>query len=306
MKDDEFLKCLCPVVTTLDHFKGLYEYLEQRKMVPAFLAHGQMVLVRKVIVETDLLETKGFGGCNSIYDAITLSLSEGRHDRVAGLFEAARRRPDWKNKFYLFVRGFFDRYLPEKDSMPLKRFLTLHGKEFGKKHSATFRTIRDELVGTLRYRLDNLVSQKLLIDLVGQPSLLTPVTFAGGFLDFANDTHLADFIKYGYREAIEEVLKENHISGSRKLWAMMVNKYPNQFSGEYPNTDKARTTALKDLPAKRDREEQWIVNNAQNPQTMLRLRQLAEYLNELGINIPIVLWVIVAEYATVPTWLDVE
>ena len=58
MKDDEFLKCLCPVVTTLDHFKGLYEYLKQRKMVPDFLAHGEMALVRKVIVETDLLKTE--------------------------------------------------------------------------------------------------------------------------------------------------------------------------------------------------------------------------------------------------------
>ena len=61
MKDDEFLKYLCRVVTTLDHFKGLYECLKQRKMVPAFLAHGGMVLVRKVIVETNLLETDNLG-----------------------------------------------------------------------------------------------------------------------------------------------------------------------------------------------------------------------------------------------------
>ena len=57
MSDEELLKCLCQVVTSLDHFKGLYEYLKQRKMVPDFLAHGEMVVVRKVIVETDLLET---------------------------------------------------------------------------------------------------------------------------------------------------------------------------------------------------------------------------------------------------------
>ena len=68
-------------------------------MVPAFLAHGEMVLVSKVIVETDLLETDDFGGCESIYDAIALSLNEDRHERVAGLFEAAQERPDWKNEF---------------------------------------------------------------------------------------------------------------------------------------------------------------------------------------------------------------
>ena len=61
MNDEELLKCLCQVVTSLDHFKGLYEYLKQRNMVPGFLAHGRMVLVRKVIVETDLLKTGIFG-----------------------------------------------------------------------------------------------------------------------------------------------------------------------------------------------------------------------------------------------------
>ena len=53
MSDEELLKCLCQVVTSLDQFKGLYEYLKQRKMVPDFLAHGEMVLVREVIVETE-------------------------------------------------------------------------------------------------------------------------------------------------------------------------------------------------------------------------------------------------------------
>ena len=60
MNDEELLKCLCQVVTSLDHFKGLYEYLKQRNMVPGFLAHGEMVVVKKVIVETDLLETDRF------------------------------------------------------------------------------------------------------------------------------------------------------------------------------------------------------------------------------------------------------
>ena len=74
------------MVTSLDQFRGLYEYLKQRNMVPGFLARGKMVLVRKVIVETGLLETDG-GRCDSIYDAIALSLKEDRHERVAGLFE---------------------------------------------------------------------------------------------------------------------------------------------------------------------------------------------------------------------------
>ena len=36
MTDEELLKRLCQVVTSLDQFKGLFEYLKQRKMVPVF------------------------------------------------------------------------------------------------------------------------------------------------------------------------------------------------------------------------------------------------------------------------------
>ena len=72
--------------------------------------------------------------------------------------------------------------------MPLKRFFALQGEELSKKHPAIFGTICQELVWKLRRQLDNPGSQKLLIDLVGQPSLLTPATFARGFLYEADDT----------------------------------------------------------------------------------------------------------------------
>ena len=55
--------------------------------------------------------------------------------------------------------------------------------------------------------LDNPASQKLLIDLVGQPSLLTPVAFSRGVLRNCGDAERANFIKYGWKEAIEEGLK---------------------------------------------------------------------------------------------------
>ena len=191
--------------------------------------------------------------------------------------------------------------------MPLKRFPFFHGEELSEKHPAIFKTICQELVVKLKVNLDDPVSQELLIDLVGQPSLLAPVVFVRGFLYTAKDTSRANFIKYGYKEAIEEGLKEKYDEGGRKLWAVMVNILPNQFSGEYPSTDEARSIALKDFkPTKQDREEQWIVSNAQNHQTRFRMGHLAKYLDKLDIDTLTVLWVIVAEYATVPTWLGIE
>ena len=146
-----------------------------------------------------------------------------------------------------------------------------------------------------------------VIDLAGQPSLLTPVAFARGFLYCSGDTDRANLIKYGYKEAIEEGLKGKCSYGGRKLWAMVVSTFPNQLSGEYPSTDEARAAALKNFkPTKQDREEAWLVCNTLNPQTRLRMKQSAKHLDDLGTDFPTVLWVIVAEYAIVPTWLDVE
>ena len=66
-------------------------------MVSGLLVHGEIALVRKVIVETDLLETVFEGGRDiSIHDAIALSFNEDRHERATGLFEAAYERPNGK------------------------------------------------------------------------------------------------------------------------------------------------------------------------------------------------------------------
>jgi len=291
------------VVTSLDQFKGLYKYLKQHNMVPSFLAHGQMALVRKVIVETDLLKSDCYGRCGSIYDAIALSLKEDRHERVANLFEAARERPDWKYMFSSFVEGFFRRYSPEKNSTPLKRFLTLHGEEFSERHPEILENVCQRLV--FEVSLDGPVSQKLLTGLVGQPSLLTPVAFVWGFLRYSNDTNRANFIKYGYKEAIEEGLREEYpVGGGRKLWKVMVSKYPTQFSGEYPDTDEERRVALKDLPTKQDLEEEWALANA--PSFLLKLKTKLQE-SDIFILLPSVLWNIVVGYAeTGATWVDVE
>lgn len=133
MDKDKFLKYLCQVVTTLDQFKGFFGYLKKRDMVPNFLVHGDMEVVRKVITETNLLETdRNFGHCGSISDAIVISLKEDNHGRVMGLFVAAHERPGWKGDFQLFVRFFLDKDTIWRDNLPLRRFLTLQDEEFNK------------------------------------------------------------------------------------------------------------------------------------------------------------------------------
>ena len=62
------------------------------------------------------------------------------------------------------------------------------------------------------------------------------------------------------------------MDGGRKLWAVMVSNYPNQFSGEYPSTDEARAVALKNFkPTKQDLEEEWAKRNAPNLRMKLEM-----------------------------------
>ena len=70
---------------------------------------------------------------------------------------------------------------------------------------------------------------------------------------------------------------------------------PNQFSGEYPSTDKARSIALKGLPTKQDREEAWAKENAPS----LRVK-LEEFMPGLFPPVPLT---IISEYAI--TWISV-
>ena len=181
---NEFLEQLYPTVTTLDQFRALFVCLKQRNIIPAFLAHGKMSLIREVIVETNLLETDDTGECDDIYDAIVLSLKEDNHARVADLFEAASERPRWKEQFNGFVYRFFKKNAPEKDSMPLKRFLTLHGEQFSKTYPEIFKIVCGRLVDNLRRSLANPDSQKLLTDLIGQSSILTSKIFVEYFWNY--------------------------------------------------------------------------------------------------------------------------
>ena len=60
-----------------------------------------------------------------------------------------------------------------------------------------------------RRRRSSPKSEKLLVELIRQPSLLTPAIFARGLLGYDDEFYRVQFIKYGWREAVEEGLKED-------------------------------------------------------------------------------------------------
>ena len=272
MENDEFFMYLCPLITTFDLYKGLFKRLKHRDISKSFLIHGNMALVKKAI--TDFTEDRSDYYINSdtIRSVIILFLNEGRHGRVIGLLEAVQERfteTDERRKqvgsdtiFEFFMHKLFGKLSPEKDSMPLKRFLTFWGERLGEKHSVVFETFCLGLVTYLICRLSDPIPRNLPVDLIGQRSLLTTTAFVKGFLIDDRNSLQVNFLLYGWREAVDEGLKDEYPGGGEYLWMVMVNLFPEKFSIRYPNWGAKYKAVLEMFPTKRQLEEAWANENA--------------------------------------------
>ena len=257
MEKDVLAKHLYPLMTTIEHCKYLNGYLNSRNMLPSFLMLGETAIIRKAIFEFKNMDSDYYIFHEHIWDAITLSIKEHRDSRAISLLRIERERhaaADEQCKlvgktpqFEVLLKDFSRGLIENGDTAPLKRFLTINKEELDEGWPNIFEIMCQGMVFRLVANLGHPDSQKLLIDFVGQPSLITTTAFANGFLEYDDDSIRSNFINYGWKEAIQEGLKEEYLFGGRKLWAVMVSEYPNQFSGEYPGTDEARSNRSQEL-----------------------------------------------------------
>ena len=292
---------ICPAMTTMENYTNLFGYCKRHDMLPGFLARGNMKLVKKVITEFTTSRSEYYIETDHIVNATALSFNEDRYGRFTGLLNAVRLRTAKDDEgrsqskettfFEHFMYSLFRKLRPGENSVPLKRFLAGRGDRLRSKHPITLETLCHGLVRKLAYTLHDPKSQKLLVDLRGQPSLLTSTAFAKGFLIHGESDNRVDLVTYGWSEAIEESLKEEYEHGGEKLWMIITAKFPGKYPRDYPPSEKVRTAALKEFPTKMELEEAWAKENAS-----ILLAKLEHLFNLL----PTVLLRIVAEYAS--TW----
>ena len=137
-------------------------------------------------------------------------------------------------------------------------------------------------------------TREALVHLIAQPSMLTPITFAKVFLpdvsynrihrdhfrcrfDYSDDeegnevydcvykddehSHVfrTRFLKYGWREAVEEGLwGEKYKGQSRWLWERIMEEFPGEFCTDYPPTTKTLSAVLNKLQTKQHLEDKWV------------------------------------------------
>lgn len=303
MEDGEFWTRTCPVITSFKYLKDLFRCSKRRELRTRFLVHGNMTLVKRTVAEFNSPGSRYYYiKCEHMREAIKISLDEDLHERAVNLLEAAQARyavggeqpEEVSIGFKGFLYSFFRVFVPERNSMPLKRFLTLYGEKFKERCLNIFEVFCQELVSYLKNRLYNPNSRQLLDDWTRQPSLLTPVILINGFLDCEDDSYRYDFILYSWGEAIKEALKRKYEFGNESLWKVMVSEFSDTFSGEYPCTDEACTVALTRFrTTKQYLEGTWAKKNA--PKLFKKLMEL------VSILLPSVLLTIISEYAI--TWI---
>ena len=295
MQKNKLLKHICPAITTPEHYLGLFKYLKRRDVLAGFCAQGDMRIIRRLIVAFKNQNLSHHIHDGTIYEAIVLSLTEDQYERVIGLLSAVQRRYAKRDEqsglitetadFKTFMKRFCLRISVKRYGTPLRRFLTLHGEEF-RRDASIFEIFCQKLVSHLARELPAPNSRRLLMDLIGHPSLLTTATFVKAFLRYNDNTTRRKFVIYGWREAIARGLKERCPGGYTSLWKVMVEEFPKCFSGGYPRSSEALQAVLAKFPTKQELEKAW----------RQREREFTALLVAI-VPLPPVLINVIAEYA---------
>lgn len=290
---------------TLERYKVLIEYLERCDILANFLARGKMSIVNQMIIEIND-DASGFSLSDvRIIEALVLAFNKNQHDRIISLFKSVEERHALEDEqriqvgaipeFELFMDKFIKRFVHEESSMPVKRFLTLRCEELKREFLRLFEVFCLSLAYFLRSRLDDPDIKKFLLDLIGQPSLLPTNSFVKAFLGYNNggDIYRVNFIKYCWREAMAEGLKEVYPMGGGELWDVLLRMFPGQFPRQFPPSTETLTAVLMKFPTKQGLEEDWVKENA--PKLLNRVEMFVPGLPTLPLKI-------VSKYSV--TWLD--
>ena len=219
---DRLLRQICERVKTFDDYDEEYDTLNRHNLFPEFLVYGNHEVILK-----EMPQISRFDACyindKDVLKALHVSLQNGQHVRFVSLLEVAEKRfakqDVWSDMrvnspiTQEFMEELFEHSIFPNNGMLVKRLLTLHVQDFMASHPKLFEFLFKEFVCRLYLKAKHDPKmKKMLIDLVGQPSLLTERIFAQIFLDSCIpffDSIRRDFIAYGWKEAIEEGLKES-------------------------------------------------------------------------------------------------
>jgi len=309
MTKDVFIRDLCPLMTTLDHYHGLggiNGFMESHDLIPSFLAHGNIKLVRKVMAGDGVKPDYFIGNMNSFF-AFILSFKNQNYGRFIDLLTVeeqnhveSRRKGELLNINCGKEICAFYKYVDAVNNMQFKHFLLRHGEDLNGKYPVTFKTVCEELANRLRGKTETFK------DFLGQPFPFPPSAIIEVF--YTSGRFIAnDFLDIAPREAFEEWLTEPRMKVPGKdLWVEIVKKFPGT-DPTFPPSRETRERVLGGFPTKCQMEMAWIKKNIPDHEAVIATKRkgIAACISSSLVLLPTVLVKLTVGYIPLTcSWLD--
>jgi len=324
MTEEEFVQNLCPWMTTIKHYNGLVIFMVENKLIPSFLVHGSIELVRKTI-SGDGVQYKYMVRDNSWTKALVLSFHQENHERFIEIMTAKEYQDITSGRkvdFWICFRDFYDAIDPE-ENMKFKRFLVYHGEVLNSMYPVTYKSLCKDLSYKLcgGRRID---FAPVLKDFLGQPfPFPSEIITDQLFYAYPDPDIISEFFTVAPREAIEKDIVRIHEFFRRALeerdiepwWReSILRKFPdidpniNPHSPPPPLSETLKK-ALANFPTKDDLEEAWSRENEYRFKGRVSKKSKEVVLLIFSLHLlPNALENVVVDYIIPPrfSWLDVS
>ena len=263
MTESNFVVNLCPLMTTVEHYNSLHEFMKDNKLIPSFLVNGNIELVRKVISKEGV-QFGNFCFDVNLSDALVSSFKQEDHGRFIGILTAGEHQhmksgaqEKWKFSNRFSISRFYKAIEP-KDNTKFKHFLVRHGEELNSEYPISYKFLCEQLVFHFYFEEQD----STLKDFLGQPFPFPPEAIVDGFLIGSPlDSRFQRFLNVAPREAIEQgVIGSDEYTG-RRLWENIVERFPDT-DPTFPPSNETLKNVLANFPTKEGLEEAWSKENA--------------------------------------------
>jgi hypothetical protein len=304
----KFVRNLCPLMTTVEHYNGLYRLMDNNKLIPCFIVYGNIKLVRKVI-SRDGVQQGHFLIDPDVENALVLSFHQENHGRFIGILTAREHHHIQSGRSgeleydMVSISDFYDAIDPKKN-MKFKHLLVSDGKRLNSEYPASYKFLCENLVFHFYFRKQDLT----LKDFLGQPFPFPSDAIIDGFLfGYFSDSHLQRFLDVAPREAIERGMLVSDEYFRRRLWKNIVKRF-SLTDSTFPPSRETLEDVLKRFPTKDDLEKAWSKENAHLFKGMIpkRSKEMIALISSLNLISDVLVTMVVDYIPKRLSWPDLE
>ena len=258
-----------PLVTTVKHYVGIYEYLKDNFLLYDFLVNGTEAGVT-VAIQGVKKGDKSYLDIDTISTASFWAFNNDNFDRVVCLLGALKRSEVGKagleggeklRELSTVIQHIFHRMTSMNDlGVRAKHFLVLRGDELDDKHFVIHEAFCKELGKAVRARFTGSQASEFLAVLAQQPIPLSVSALVKGLLEGSDISQVPVCLEgLTWREFHESLIFDDQEKGGG-LWEAMKRSIPLKYFGEYPSSAEAYHAFLNRFKFRKELQMEWLLS----------------------------------------------